>query len=244
MISTGGLFPPGAVARAVGRDGAARALAALSRGRDGGEAGFAYREAAVLDVAFLARFGLAREDGTLAHALSELELSPALREMARAGFSDASLERFTPITLEFETAVAHGTVGEVFALSRRKSLWGRMLRVRPLSADTALRPARLAYELLDSNPSRQRALTRGHYKAFLGRKQARLVRLALDQSRGRFLVALREDERLAITASLRISPETFWRDVRRGNIDHARELARQRIESSAASRQIALMLPV
>ena len=135
------------------------------------------------------------------------------------------------LAVTFETAVCYGLITEVIPYARTKKTWGALVSFRRQHSEEAeyIRRAleetnRVSYILLDSNPIKQKQITRNEYKLIFGPELVnRAMKSNLKTGAHCFINSLNHSE----TSLLRqhgMGPVAFWRDVRHGNMDMARRL--------------------
>lgn len=155
------------------------------------------------------------------------EVDGMLRDsLVRMWSRDDIIRRDPPLCLELETAHVFGPIADTLSVAKHKTAWGCPQRITPVPRDADLHPFRVTYVLLDNNPAKIRMTTRFEYKAALGIGATRLVGAAVGSSLRRFEEALSAEDRSLIDRRLGLSATQFWRDVKRGNLEHARRVAR------------------
>jgi len=144
-----------------------------------------------------------------------------------------------PLAITFETAVVYGQINEGICFAKTKKTWGRPLSFRKMHSkeleyiEKALpEQNRLCYILRDSNPIKQKQITRNEYKLLLGKYQHELVNRAMKLNLKKpsrtgcaFLETLVPSEKKTFK-DLGITPGEFWQDIRNGNINRVRKMAK------------------
>lgn len=136
------------------------------------------------------------------------------------------------LAVTFETAVAYGHINEVLCFAHTKKTWGSPVSFRKLHSEeteylkVALEePDRLSYILRDSNPIKQKQITRNEYKLIFGADMVnRAMQNNLKSGKTPFVNSLSCDE-MSLLSTHGMSSTAFWRDVRNGNIEWAMRIA-------------------
>lgn len=136
------------------------------------------------------------------------------------------------LAVTFDTAVAYGKITELLCFAKTKKTWGAPVSFRKLHSEEleylkrALdEPDRVSYMLRDTNPIKQKQITRNEYKLIFGADMVnRAMRYNLKKGSPSFMDSVTKEE-AKLLKKHSMTPGEFWRDVRNGNTDQARRMA-------------------
>ncbi len=163
---------------------------------------------------------------SLAEAIDMVSLvSAAIRNRAISEFqndvevchlwTEASIRSNPPLRVEFDHATVFGRINEAGDIAKSKD-WGTILAIRPLQEDDALYPRNISYRLKETSKLRLRWEVRDTFKAMLGKRRC-LVNEAMRSNKASFLADLSIVDAQNLRSCLDLTPDTFWRMVRRGD---------------------------
>lgn len=119
------------------------------------------------------------------------------------------------VLAQFQHALAAGPIGQL--LGWAKPDWGHLLAVAPYW----VKGDRCIHVLSLDNPVALRFACRNEYKLAVG---ADLVNDALAETLSLFRKRISTERASILSQRLRLTPSEFWRNVRRGHVDHCRSI--------------------
>lgn len=135
----------------------------------------------------------------------------AYLELKATGWSEREVFTNPPIRLVFEEASAIGGLGECIDATKFKS-WGNVVGIEPVPVDLEVLPENVGYLYHETSRYNRRFNQRRRMKKLL-RKDGKLVKDAMGETKKRFLEKLTEQEQAVISRRFGIGPDVFWRAV-------------------------------
>ena len=121
-----------------------------------------------------------------------------------------SLDRSPIVRVEFEQAIAIGSIGETLRATKSKN-WGEGPQILPVEPDDPLYEQRITYLFRENSIYNRRFQQRQKLKQLLGNKERKLVGVAIRSNLTEFVDGLTKEQAYLLRKGLGISPETFWR---------------------------------
>ena len=125
-------------------------------------------------------------------------------------WTEASQLRSPIVRVEFEQAIAIGSIGETLRATKSKN-WGEGPQILPVEPDDPLYEQRITYLFRENSIYNRRFQQRQKLKQLLGNKNRKLVGVATRSNLTEFVDALTMEQAFLIRKGLGISPDTFWR---------------------------------